>query len=289
MAKKSESKFGLMDIPLSCSVFLEPALQRYSRNIAPLSNDTKRIVHEWNRALIDVLKTSKYSVHLGDVGRKILRSATKDATFATKCVEFARSVPLHSLHYAIRFTESVHFVSGKIAGASDVRFVDLGCGFSPLAATILSGHNLPDVYCIDMPEIIDVYTQVSERVCGRAPRSISWADACAMASSKKLDTIVAMGVLPYIDLNEQITRLKFINTNFRNFLVEIKYNNNAATAGENVFNLDQLQRLRMSAENAQTLETTLIRNSLRYAHKFICAMPGKRYFLANDRSLFLSR
>ena len=140
-----------------------------------------------------------------------------------------------------------------------------------------------------MPEIIDVYTQVSERVCGRAPRSISWADACAMASSKKLDTIVAMGVLPYIDLNEQITRLKFINTNFRNFLVEIKYNNNAATAGENVFNLDQLQRLRMSAENAQTLETTLIRNSLRYAHKFMCAMPGKRYFLANDRSLFLSR
>ena len=47
--------------------------------------------------------------------------------------------------------------------------------------------------------------------------------------------------------------------------------------------------LRLSVENTQTLETTMIQNSLRYLHKFMCAMPGKRYFLANDRSLFLSR
>lgn len=42
-------------------------------------------------------------------------------------------------------------------------------------------------------------------------------------------------------------------------------------------------------ENAQTLETTMIKNSMRYLHKFICALPNKKYFLVNDRSLFLSR
>ena len=72
-------------------------------------------------------------------------------------------------------------------------------------------------------------------------------------------------------------------------MIEIKYNNNAETAGENVFDLTRLQKVHLSVENTQTLETTMIQNSLRYLHKFMCAMPGKRYFLANDRSLFLSR
>ena len=72
-------------------------------------------------------------------------------------------------------------------------------------------------------------------------------------------------------------------------MVEIKYNNNAETAGKNVFDLKRLQKLRLSVENTQTLETRMIQNSLRYLHKFLGAMPGKRYFLDNDRSLFLSR
>ena len=110
-----------------------------------------------------------------------------------------------------------------------------------------------------------------------------------MAADGELNTIVAMGILPYIKLDDQVSRLKYINNNFQNFLVEIKYNNNAETAGENVFDLARLQKLRLMVENAQTLETAMIQNSLRYLHKFMCAMPGRRYFLANDRSLFLSR
>lgn len=98
-----------------------------------------------------------------------------------------------------------------------------------------------------------------------------------------------MGVLPYIDIEGQVSCLKFINKNFPNFLIEIKYNNNSSTAGENVFDLNKLQKLRLDVENTKTLETAMIQNSLRYLHRFIAAMLDKRYFLKNDRSLFLSR
>ena len=126
------------------------------------------------------------------------------------------------------------------------------------------------------------------RTYGRAPTAITWNDAKDMVKSGALDTIVAMGVLPYMDIQDQISRLKFINANFQNFLVEIKYNNTGPT-DEKVFDLKTLQKLRMSVENAQTLETTMIKNSLRYLHKFIYTVPNKRYFIANNRSLFLSR
>ncbi len=292
MVKIKKTEYGLMDIPLSCSVFLEPALNKYVRTIAPLSRDTKKFIHEWNRALIDILKTSLYSAHLGDVGHKIISRTLNSDEFPTRCVESARSVPLHSLHYCIRFSESMNFLVNKLKSNPDIKFVDFGCGFSPLAPVMMAEYNLnvDNVYCIDnKPEIIDVYSRVSEKLSGRAPHSISWADAKSMATSGNLNTIVAMGVLPYIALDEQVSDLKFINAHFPNFLVEIKYNNNSDTAGENVFNLTRLQKLRLSVENTQTLETTMIQNSLRYLHKFMCAMPDKRYFLENDRSLFLSR
>ena len=287
--QSAKQTFGIMDIPLSCSIFLEPALQRYAKNIVPLSRETKQFVHEWNIALVEILNSGRYDAFLGGVGQKILRGSGKSARFVSKCVESARSVPLHSLHYAIRFSESLRYLSNKIGTNKDVKFVDLGCGFSPMTPVMQTEYNLDNVYCIGIPEIIDVYTQVAERVSGRAPHSISWSDAKQMAISQRLDTIIAMGVLPYIDLDTQVSYLKFINYNFPNFLVEIKYNNNAATAGENVFDLQRLQRLSISVEHTETLETTLIRNSLRYLRKFMYAMPGKRYFLANDRSLFLSR
>lgn len=290
MAKKKELSYGLMDIPLSCSVFLEPALKKYVSNISPLTYETKKFVHEWNLALMDILKKSRYNIYLGEMGQKILAGTMKSEHFPAKCVETARSVPLHSLHYAIRFSESVDFLSTKIKGGADIKFVDFGCGFSPLAPIIQSEYNISDTYCIDnKPEIIEVYSLVSEKLSGRSPKSVSWETAKQMAASKNLNTIVAMGVLPYIPLEEQVSDLKFINANFPNFLVEIKYNNNSENVGENVFDLKRLQRLRMSVENTKTIETTMIQNSLRYLHRFMCAMPGKKYFLENDRSLFLSR
>ena len=288
MSKKPD--FGLMDIPLSCSMFLEPALNKYAGNIVPLSSNTKKFVHEWNIALMAVIKSPKYRRYLGDVGRKILSRTLESERFPIKCVDSAKSVPLHSLHYAIRFSESVRFLADKITANKGIKFVDFGCGFSPLAPVIQSEYKISDSYCIDnKPEIIEVYSLVSEKVAGFSPKSISWQQAKNMALSGNLNTVIAMGVLPYIDIEGQVSCLKFINKNFPNFLIEIKYNNNSSTTGENVFDLNKLQKLKLDVENANTLETTMIRNSLRYLHRFIAAMPDKRYFLKNDRSLFLSR
>lgn len=281
-----QENFGMFDIPLSCSVFLEPALIKYAKNITPLPGSMLKFINKWNINLVDTM--SYAGENIGSIGRKILSNTITSTNFPTKCVERARSVPLHSLHYAIRFSESINFLTKKIQQNPNIKFVDLGCGFSPMAPVIQKEYNLENVYCIDTPEITKYYQTVAMRTYGRAPTAITWHDAKDMVKSGALDTIVAMGVLPYMDIQDQISRLKFINANFQNFLVEIKYNNTNPT-DEKVFDLKTLQKLRMSVENAQTLETTMIKNSLRYLHKFIYTVPNKRYFIANNRSLFLSR
>ena len=281
-----QENFGMFDIPLSCSVFLEPALIKYAKNITPLPGSMLKFINKWNINLIDTM--SYAGENIGAIGRKILSNTITSTNFPTNCVERARSVPLHSLHYAIRFSESINFLTKKIQQNPNIKFVDLGCGFSPMAPVIQKEYNLGNVYCIDTPEITKYYQTVAMRTYGRAPTAITWNDAKDMVKSGALDTIVAMGVLPYMDIQDQISRLKFINANFQNFLVEIKYNNTDPT-DEKVFDLKTLQKLRMSVENAQTLETTMIKNSLRYLHKFIYTVPNKRYFIASNRSLFLSR
>ncbi len=281
--------FGLMDVPLSCSMFLEPALHKYRHVIAPISSDTQKFVHEWNLALMSAVQLPQYNGCLGGMGKKILRGTIKSKEFPVKCVDQARDVSLQSLHYALRFSESMNFLGEKIKANPDIKFVDLGCGFSPMAVAIQSEYNIKNAYCIDMPEIIDAYLQTTYLLGLPEPTPIKWEDAQQMAKNNNLDTIVAMGVFPYIKMDEQLRRLKFINTNFPNFLIEIKYNSNPADAGENVFTLPHLRKLKMETANAHTLETKLIENSLRYLHKFMCAMPDKRYFVASDRSLFFSR
>lgn len=286
MTKLKQQDYGLMDIPLSCSIFLERALGKYIR----INKTTKNFLHDWNCALLDILKSSHYSIHIGALGRKIIKAAEKGDYVVTKYVESARTAPMHALHYALRFSDSVDFFDKKVASNCNIKFVDLGCGFSPLAPLIQYKYNLDDAYCIDdKPEIIDVYSHVAERVAGRAPHSISWDTAKTMATNNQLNTVVAIGVLPYMKLSEQISRLKFINANFPNFFLEIKYNNGSDNIGEYAFDLATLQKLRMSVENTRTLESTLLHNSLHYLRNFIGAMPNKREFLAGERSLFLSR
>lgn len=290
MPRTKNLTFGTLDIPLSCSIFLEPALKKYNRYIAPISPETKQFVHEWNRALTATVRRPEFKPLLGELGQKIISRTVASDAFPANCVDRAKDVPLQSLHYAIRFSESIQFLSEKIGKSSDgIKFVDLGCGLSPMASSIQNEYNLDTAYCIDMPEIIDVYGTVAHQVGVRAPRSIDWPAAEKMAQNGKLNTIVAMGVLPYIQIDEQVRRLNFINEYFQNFMVEIKYNASVASAGSNVFTAARLQKLRMETANAHTLETKMIENSLRYLRQFMCAMPDKRYFLKANRSLFLSR
>ncbi len=288
---KHKMTFGEMDIPLSCSFFLEPALVRYAGFVTPLSRDMHEFIHEWNTALLYEVSLPQYSEFIGDLGRKIMRNVSRFSDYATRCVECGSDIQLQALHYALRFDQGMRLLNQRALQSNPekpVNFVELGIGFSPMTALFQNQCKTSNAYCIDTPVITDVYGAVSDKLGVAPPNPIEWRHACQMAREYKLDTIVALGVLPYIDLNEQVARLKMINQRFPNFLVEIKYNN-AANRGKNVFNLDQLQELKMSVENTATLESTMINNSLRYLHKFLCAMPNKKYFLIGDRSLFLQR
>ncbi len=282
------SIFGLMDIPMSCSLFLEPALNHYQNHLVPLSPDITKFIHEWNRALISVMSRPEFMRYLGVAGNKILRGAMHSHKFLKYCVEWADDVQMQSLHYALRFSDGVNYLAEKRANGAKINMVDLGCGFSPMAV-IPYGGRATRAYCIDRPEIIEVYDYTCSEMGIPTPGAISWHRAVSMAQESRLNTIVAIGVFPYMALPEQVARLKSINKWFPNFLVEIKYNNDSQTTRENVFDLKKLIDLRMSAKNAHTLESQMIQNSMRYLHRFMCAMPNRRYFIAGERSLFLSR
>ncbi len=287
MATKKLS-FGLMDIPLSCSLFMEPALERHKQYASPISTFTAEYVHEWNIALLDIMKLPCIKNHLGEVGNKILNGSIRSDRYLARCVEGGANVPMHSLHYALRFSESARFLSGKIAGDSGHCFVDLGAGLSPLAAAIQTEYNISGAYIIDDPVIMEAYIRTAELVGGRVPIPTTWNDAKEMSMSHAMDTVVAMGVLHYMPLDEQIERMRFINSHVPNFLLEIKYNT-GKVKDEHSFDLTQLQSLRLLVNNTQTLETTMIQNSLRYLSRFIHAMPNQRSYLEKSRSLFLSR
>ena len=285
----TKHNYGLMDIPMSCSLFMEPALKRHKHYIAPMSSLTKEYVHEWNIALQEVMNLPSKKRHLGDVGRKIIGGSKRNSTYLSRCVERAENVPPHSLHYALRFSESAKFLSDKVGMGQTHRFVDLGAGLSPLAAAIQTEHNMTGAYIIDEPPIMEAYIQTATLVGGRVPMPITWDDAKEMSMEHTLDTIVAIGVMHYMPLEEQIERMRFINSHIPNFMLEIKYNNGEIAPNENSFNLSQLQSLRLLVNSTKTLETAVIQNSLRYISNFMRAMPNRRYFLENARSLFLSR
>ncbi len=282
------SKFGLIDIPMSCSLFMEPALKRHQHYIAPMSTFTYEYIHEWNLALLDVMKMPRFHRHLGEIGNKIVNGTLRRKEYLAACTCRGTDVPMQSLHYALRFSESAKYLSNKIQSGATQAFVDLGAGLSPLCASIQTEYNMSDAYIIDVPEITDAYICTAELVGGRVPQVVDWETSKKMAISHKLDTIIAMGVLHYMSITEQIGRMKFINSRFANFLLEIKYNNNKR-AEERSFNLSQLQLLQLQVNNTKTMETAVIQNSLRYLTKFIHAMPNRRHFVEDCRSLFLSR
>lgn len=288
MAKRKRD-LGIMDIPLSCSLFMEQAYYRWRPYVVPLSTDMQEYIHEWNLALVDVMRMACMRPYLGGVGQQLIDGTLRSDRYLSSCLEHAANVPMHSLHYALRFTEGVNFLANKIEQNPKLSFVDLGAGLSPMAAAVQTEYNIGNAYIIDVPEITDAYIRTAELVGGRVPRAITWDAAKELAVSHKMDAIVALGVLHYMDIEEQIRRLQFINAHIPSFLLEVKYNNNSKTAGQNTFNLQRLQSLRMLVSNTQTLETTMIKNSLQYLTSFIRAMPDRKYFLQNDRSLFFSR
>lgn len=286
----NDTNLSYIDIPLSCSLFLEPALVRYRAYIAPISTQCAEYVHEWNQALMSILRDEKYRDRIGNMGAKLLRHQKQNSKeYLAMCVDHANDVKMQSLHYAIRFGESIRFLDNKIAGRDDIKFVDLGCGLSPMAGATQTAHPTSTAYCIDFPYISDVYSATARAVGGGEPTFISWEDAQHMAQTHELNTLVSMGAMHYMPIDEQVRRLKFTNKYFENFMIEIKYAASKQSRNPNAFSLSALQNLRMNIPGVQTIETTMLANTMRYLHAYRTALPQHRIFVQDTRALFLSR
>jgi len=284
--------FGDIGMALSCSFFLKGALEEYKDHIYHVDDDMVCFIYEWNKVLFDLARDSKYKHVVGEIGYNLLKFSSLRKNFAQQCIKDAPDIAVQSLHYALRFDESVRFLKTKYSCDKNLRFVDLGCGLSPLVAVFQMKYNSDDVYCIDIiPEISDLYTNVSYQLCGKIPSFIDWGLAQKMAAKGDLNAIVSVGCLPHMPIQAQKEYMKIINEKFDNFFVEIKYNHrDNIPDSANAFNVPELQSFVDDVKNISDIKTVAYRNSFKYISKFLHAKPNRRDFLINQsRSLFLSR
>lgn len=285
-----KNNFGSIGMALSCTLFLEGALNKYKKYTVSVNDDTVLLIKEWNNVLISLLIDPRYKTMLGNIGNKLIKFKSKCQDYAARCVDDAPDVNVQSLHYALRFQENIKFLNRKIKENERLSFVDFGCGLSPLSIVMQNEYSLVNTYCIDIvPEIADLYTNASYQLIGKIPEFIDW--ECAKSENNDVNTIVSVGCLPHMPLNAQKEYLKTINKKFENFFLEIKYKKQDGIANsENAFSLMDLQKLRIDVDNVTDIETAMIKNSLIYLSKFVHAKPERKDFLINQsRSLFLSR
>ena len=285
-----KNNFGSIGMALSCTLFLEGALNKYKKYTISVNDDTVLLIKEWNNVLISLLIDPRYKTMLGNIGNKLIKFKSKCQDYAARCVDDAPDVNVQSLHYALRFQENIKFLNRKIKENERLSFVDFGCGLSPLSIVMQNEYSLVNTYCIDIvPEIADLYTNASYQLIGKIPEFIDW--EYAKSENNDINTIVSVGCLPHMPLNVQKEYLKTINKKFENFFLEIKYKKQDGIANsENAFSLMDLQKLRIDVDNVTDIETAMIKNSLIYLSKFVHAKPERKDFLINQsRSLFLSR
>ena len=282
-----------IDMALSCTLFLECALKKYKNYAVSVDADMMRIIHEWNRVLVSVLKEEPYNKLLGTVGRKLIINIHGYQDFVPRCVDGAFDVSVQSLHYALRFQENVQYLKEKYNSGSDIVFCDLGCGFSPLSVVLQNEYNLGNVYCIDIvPEVAEIYTTVANKMYGKNPDFVDWKSAQKMAADGDINTLNAVGCLPHMPLDVQKKYMMAANKKFPNFFLEIKYKKQEKVPNsKQAFSLLDLQKMKMDVKNVSDVETAMIGSSMRYMFRFVHSKPDRinDFLVERTRSLFLSR
>ena len=204
-----KNNFGSIGMALSCTLFLEGALNKYKKYTVSVNDDTVLLIKEWNNVLISLLIDPRYKTMLGNIGNKLIKFKSKCQDYAARCVDDAPDVNVQSLHYALRFQENIKFLNRKIKENERLSFVDFGCGLSPLSIVMQNEYSLVNTYCIDIvPEIADLYTNASYQLIGKIPEFIDW--EYAKSENNYINTIVSVGCLPHMPLNVQKEYLKTI-------------------------------------------------------------------------------
>ena len=290
---KTDQDFGILDIPLSCSLFLEPALKKYLNCITPVPTEIQKFIAEWNKVLVSTVRKS-HSKLLGSVGKKLLRETgyrPSPLEFAKKCVEVSETVSVHSYHYAIRWSESYDFATKKI-NALQSNFInpvviEMGSGLSPFMPALMQQFKDITAYSIEFPEVMEVFEGIANNMGIRAPSAAAIKDI----DNGQIDPsiFISTGTFAYIPLSEQFKILRIIEKHVPHFYIEIKYDRNPDGNNPNMFSLQDLQKLKLNTDNADTLELLALRNSLRYANKFLREIPEFKDYIEKQVSVFLSR
>lgn len=288
MAKNTKEK--PIDIPLSCSSFLESALNSFNYFSTKTPNETKDFVHDWNMALVDTINHNQ-SV-LGEFGQHIMNVANVYPhiwqTYINSCLVKSYGGDMHcwALLYAIRFTGSIEFLKQKLKNSNNIKFVDYGCGLSPVAVLARNKMGIQDTYCVEIyPQIIDIYIKTAARMGVKEPDFITWEDMITLSGQAKLNTVVSTGVFPYITKSKQTEYFSFINQNIANFFIEIKYYPKSVECLCDGFNLSDLRQIYGSVKNSDHL----LKNHIKFLNIFRRVLPNERNFIENSRSLFLTR
>ena len=230
-----EKKYPL-DITLMCSLALEGALDKYKDILPKLAvrdqSESIKFIHEWNQALVSVLKTPKFKKHLNALGQTFV-ALNRPKLTANVIDTFAH--PTRSYHYAKRFTDSFNFATDKISeprgGVQNTNVFDFGRGLSPWSHLLKKENPGTQIYTIDTDNVANsVFTRASSVMGLRnGGNFITW-DQVKQLSNEQKDIMISLGAFMYIAKPTQRNMLENdIINKFKHFYIELGKNSNTTS------------------------------------------------------------
>lgn len=279
--------FKMFDIPVVCSVFMPVAFDYYADSLAPIPDGIKDYYVEWVKVLPEVLRQPCFKEFLGKTGRDAL-TFLSTPMWADRCVASSTmDIGFQSMYNVIRNTETLNYLLDKKKRTADLRFVDLGVGFCPLSAALQNEYNLSDVYVVDKQPVLDAYGTVAYKVGGKSPQCVTWGETKAQIKTQRINTVVAMGLFPYLPLDEQMERLCFISEYCQNFFIEVKHNCKRNFEKPEFFDTDTFGQLRSTIDCSQEVEKKTRQKTWDYYRRFY--KLNKNRFRQKEFSIFVSR
>ncbi len=224
-----------LDIALLCSVALQGALVKYSKNLPVLPNSSKNFISEWNKALIATVQEPNFKKHLGALGRAI--SLVKNPAIVASGANKVSGVPYRSFYYASRFANAFVFTRKNIVSSradceigTRHNIVNFGNGLSPLTHLVKQEYDFVTPWTIDLPLINEVYEKTSLRMGLKSSANmINW-DELGLLSNSGHNIFISLGTFVYLDKDDQADKLKYINENFKHIFIELELDKAAQDA-----------------------------------------------------------
>jgi hypothetical protein len=223
-------KYKELDLPLICSVALEPALKQYAEYLPPMPDNAIPFIHDWNARLLSAAGKTKNLGKLGAVGKAV---ASIKSPNLTKLASDKLISPARCFDYALRFTTAynfcINFITQPRGNYEYSVVVDFGAGLSPLLT--LLNTNMPDNYFIriDKQGVNDFYNSLGkDRLAfeGILTETNFTPRKCGLITANNArSALVSLGTFPYFSQSEQRRNLALAEQNFDEYFIELERKN----------------------------------------------------------------